>query len=78
MEEPSGEGKGLRSKSVMRVLVKEGRAVRARAVERPKTPEPRTRIEVGGEVGGIGLLTGCRFGGKGEELGMNTLGRGRD
>jgi hypothetical protein len=39
--------------------------VRARAVERPKTPEPRTRIEVGGEVGGIGLLTGCRFGGKG-------------
>jgi hypothetical protein len=65
MEEPSGEGKRLRSKSVMRVLVKQGRAVRARAVERPKAPEPRMRIDVGWEGGDIGLLMGCRFGGKG-------------
>ena len=53
MEEPSGEGKGLRSRTVIVLFLKEGRVVRARAVERPKAPEPRMRIENGGEGGGI-------------------------
>lgn len=48
IDEPSGEGKGERSRSAMWVLVKEGRWVRARAIERPKTPDPRMRIDEGG------------------------------
>ena len=51
MEEPSGEGKGERSRRVIWVCVKAGRWVRAWAVERPKTPEPRMRIEEGGLKG---------------------------
>ena len=47
IEDPSGEGKGERSRSVMVVRECEGRRVRAWAVERPKTPEPTIRIEVG-------------------------------
>jgi hypothetical protein len=49
IEEPSGEGKGERSRRVMRVFLKEGRVARDRAVERPKTPEPIMRIEDGKE-----------------------------
>ncbi len=48
IEEPSGEGNGDRSRRVMRVCLKSGRWVRERAVERPKTPWPRMRIEDGG------------------------------
>jgi hypothetical protein len=48
-EEPSSEGKGERSRRVMRLFLKEGRVARARAVERPKTPEPIMRIEDGRE-----------------------------
>ncbi len=55
IEEPSGEGKGERSRRVRRVSWKRGRWERERAVDRPKTPEPRMRIFEGGEekVGGI-------------------------
>lgn len=57
IEEPSGEGKGERSRRFMRVFLKEGRVARARAVESPKTPEPIIRIEDGGEdEGAIGML----------------------
>lgn len=48
MEDPSGEGKGERSRRVMVVFLKEGRRDNERAVERPKTPWPRMRIEAGG------------------------------
>jgi len=47
MEEPSGEGKGERSRTVMRVFANEGRRERAYAVERPKTPWPRMRMDLG-------------------------------
>lgn len=49
IEEPSGEGKGERSMSVIFVFLKEGRRERERAVERPKTPWPTMRIERGGD-----------------------------
>lgn len=60
MEDPSGEGKGLRSRSVMRVFLKEARVLSARAVERPKTPEPTIRIEEG--RGAMGLVRGGSIG----------------
>jgi hypothetical protein len=47
IEEPSGEGKGERSRTVMEHDAKEGRDARARAVERPKTPEPTIRTDFG-------------------------------
>jgi len=47
MEEPSGEGKEERSRTVMRVFANEGRRERAYAVERPKTPWPRMRMDLG-------------------------------
>lgn len=47
MLDPSIEGKGERSKTVIFVLLYEGREVRAYAVERPKTPEPIMRIDFG-------------------------------
>lgn len=50
MLEPSGEGKGLRSRTVMVVFLKEGRVVSASAVERPKTPEPTIRTDFGGSI----------------------------
>lgn len=56
IEEPSGDGKRLRSRRVMTVFLKEGRVLRARAVERPKTPEPRMRIDDGGGRGAIGSI----------------------
>lgn len=48
IEDPSGEGKGERSRRVMDVFLKWGWRERERAVERPKTPWPRIRIEDGG------------------------------
>ncbi len=57
IEEPSDEGKGERSRTVMRVLLKEGRVASAWAVESPKTPEPIIKMEDGGEdEGAIGML----------------------
>lgn len=51
MEEASRAGKtpgvGERSSTVMEVEANSGRAVRARAVESPKTPEPTMRMEEG-------------------------------
>ena len=56
MLEASGEGKALageeRSTTVILEEAKAGRRVRARAVERPKTPEPMMRIVPGGLVNG--------------------------
>jgi hypothetical protein len=43
----------------MRVFLKEGRVLSARAVERPKTPEPTIRIEEG--RGAMGLVRGEVF-----------------
>ncbi len=54
MEEPSGDGNGERSRRVMRVLAKEGRSEREWAVESPKTPCPRIRIDLG--VIGIAIV----------------------
>lgn len=54
MEEPSGEGNGERSRRVMRVLAKDGRSERECAVDSPKTPCPRIRIDLG--VGGAAIL----------------------
>jgi len=66
MEEAVGEGKGERSRRVMVVREKEGRRERERAVERPKTPEPIMRIEVGGVKEGVeedgDMLMGCQRG----------------
>ncbi len=50
MLEPSGEGKGERSRTVILVEEKGGRVARERAVERPKTPEPIMRIDEGVEA----------------------------
>lgn len=47
MEEPSEDGKGLRSRTVMVVLAKRGLRAREREVERPKTPDPIMRMEGG-------------------------------
>lgn len=51
IEEPSGLGKGERSRTVTFVCRKDGRRERASAVERPNTPLPTIRIVFGvGEV----------------------------
>ena len=47
MLDPSGEGKGERSRTVILVLEYSGRWVSAYAVARPKTPDPMMRIEEG-------------------------------
>jgi hypothetical protein len=56
----SGAGKGERSTSVIFEEAKAGRWVRARAVERPKTPEPRIRISFGGGFEAILVCCDCR------------------
>lgn len=48
IELPSGEGKELLSTRVILVPENEGRVARERAVERPNTPDPTMRIDVGG------------------------------
>lgn len=48
IELPSGEGKELLSTRVICVPENEGRVARERAVERPKTPDPIMRMDVGG------------------------------
>ena len=55
IEEPSGEGNGERSRSVIVEEVKKGRREREWAVERPKTPEPIMRMDGGGNCGGGGI-----------------------
>ena len=47
MLDPSGEGKGDLSKTVILVLEYSGLWVSAYAVARPKTPDPTIRIEEG-------------------------------
>jgi hypothetical protein len=41
-------GRDTNSRTVMVVLLKEGRWVRAKAVERPKTPDPTIKMLLGG------------------------------
>jgi hypothetical protein len=53
--EPSGEGKGERSRTVIFEAEKDARRVRESAVLRPKTPEPIMRIDPGAEGGIVHL-----------------------
>lgn len=58
--EPSGEGNGCRSTTVIEVSLNWGFLHRAQAVESPKTPLPTIRMDEGASIGAEDAIVRCK------------------